>query len=138
MNKAKAAFGVIGLIALLIAGAYYGLSKHGATVSKNTDAFAKTYEAHALQSPFNLLSKTQSNSTVTYFYQVNSSVEDATKEVQKQFTGGGYQNNAHHMDTKSTVYRDLITGDISVIANIAPTAAGRTGVTVSVTGIGKG
>lgn len=138
MNKLKGALGTFGAISLLIVGGYYALSKHGSTLNKNNDAYGKAYEDHALDAPFNLLSKTQKNSTLTYFYQVNSSVEDATKEVQNQLSGGGYQVNARHADTKTTVYRDLITGNISVTAIVAPTAAGRTGVTVSVTGIGKG
>ncbi len=138
MNNIKAALGVLGVIALLAGGGFYALSRHGSTLNTNNDAHSKAYEAHALGAPFNLLSKTQLNNTVTYYYQVNSSVEDATKEIQRQLTGGGYQNNAHHVDTTTTVYRDLITGDISVMAVVSPTAAGRTGVTVSVTGIGKG
>ena len=138
MSKFKwfiAAVAIIGIVSFI---GYYALAAHGSKTSENMALNAKSYESHGLTSPFNLLSKTELNGTLTYFYQVNSSVEDATLEAKKQLTGGGYQSNVNRPDTKSTVYRDLITGDISVIAIAAPTAAGRTGVTVTVTSIGKG
>ncbi len=137
MSKFKSTIGVIGIAAILGLGGYCALAKYGSATTANTTKYAKAYEAHALNSPFNLLSKTESNGTVSYFYQVSSPVSVAVMEIQKQFSGGGYQNNAKHVDTKSTVYRDLITGDISVTATVAATPAGTTGVTVRVTQIGR-
>jgi predicted PurR-regulated permease PerM len=137
MNKAKSILGALGLVALLIAGGYYFVTKEVATSSANKDKYATAYEAHALKEPFNLLSKQFDGNSWLYVYQSNMAPDLAFKQAQAQLTGGGYQIVASHHDTATTLYRDLITGDIGVKAEVNKTASGLTGINVYVTAIGK-
>ncbi|MEO7617860.1 MAG: hypothetical protein ABIS59_03385 [Candidatus Saccharibacteria bacterium] len=137
MNKAKSILGALGLIALLIGGGYYLATRQVATSAANKDKYANAYEAHALKEPFNLLSKQFENNAWLYVYQATMAPDLAFKQVQAQLTGGGYQIVASHPDSSTTVYRDLITGDISVKAVVNKTAGGLTGIAVTVTAIGK-
>ena len=137
MNKAKSIFGVIGVLAVLIGGGYYLVNRHVTISTANKDKYALSYEAHALKEPFNLLSKQFENNSWIYVYQATMTPDLAFKQVQDQLTGGGYQTITSHPDTKTTVYRDLIIGDISVKAAVSKTSGGLTGIEVIVTGIGK-
>ena len=137
MNKLASLLGALSIMILLIAGGYYALSKHAATTDTNKDKYALAYEGHALGEPFNLLSKVYKDGQWMYFYQITTTPELAVPQIQAQLSGGGYQVVASHPDTSSTVYRDLITGDVSVKAIVSKTANGQTGVSVSVYGIGK-
>lgn len=135
MSKLKLLFVAGGIFILLLGGGLYALNKHEAVTTANKDKYARSYEAHALKEPFNLLSKQFQNNEWLYVYQTTTTAEFALEKAKAQLTGGGYQIIANQPDTKTTLYRDLITGGVRVMAVISETRSGQIGVEVTVTGI---
>lgn len=135
MSKLAAILGGLAVTVAIFFGVSYYLSSHQSKTDNQKVEYAKAYDAHALGEPFNLLSKTFENGRWLYVYQTTTPQDQAFAEVQRQLSGGGYQIRAAQPDTKDTVYRDLITGNITVTATVAPSASGATGINVYVTGI---
>jgi hypothetical protein len=124
----NAAF-VLGVVILAIAGflGYESLTSHHAMMSR--DQLAAGYATQSLGAPFKLQSKTwhQDTGQWEYRYTTQDSLPDATTAAKSQLARGAYQVNAHHPDVvgsqQATLYRDLITEDVSIIASIAPNPA---------------
>lgn len=135
MNKFKSVFAILAGIALLALGGYYLLHHVAKTSTSHQAKYASSYEAHSLGDPFIPLGKDWNGSAWVYQYKLISKADDAVNLIKSQWSGNGYQINQTRPDTADTVYRDLITGDISVMAKVRQTAPDQVGIVVTVSGI---
>lgn len=138
--------GIVAVLVLLIGGGVWYASSISHSVADHKGAYDQAYRAHALGAPFVLQSATWDSATSQWRYVYTAAVAGAAAvaAVQQQFSTGGYQVNANRPDVsaadRGSLYRDLITGNISL--NVAVTAAsgatyatGPSVVTVDVAGL---
>jgi hypothetical protein len=120
------------LVVALISALYWGFAVWTAhNQSAVRTSVADGYEHQGLTSPFVLVSKTWEphSSSWVYRYTAAASGAVALTAAESQTSQGGYQVIATHPDvtssTGATLYRDLITGDVTMVIQISP-ATGHT------------